>query len=263
MTCLHRTFGDAVDGRREKIVVKHVVSNLARYFGYEVLGAWRVERLTQAKKLRNVFDALQINTVIDVGANAGQFHDFLRIEVGFSGQIHSIEPIPALATQMRNRQSSDCGWFVHEIALGPEFGERDFNVMAASTFSSFLEPRHDVADQFQTANRVIRKERVQMKPLDELTKDIGSDLRRTFLKMDTQGFDLEVVKGGDRTLREIPALQSEVSVRPIYAGMPDLKTSLAMFNALGFELSDMFLVSEDSMLRAIEFDCLMVRSKAA
>jgi FkbM family methyltransferase len=241
--------------------MKHALAHLARRFGYEVQPLWRMARIAHVSKLRRVLETWRINTIIDVGANRGQFRDFLRVEVGFSGQIHSVEPISNLAKEMQARQSRDRDWFIHQIALGAEAGERDLHVMASDTFSSFLEPGHDLTDRLKESNTVVREERVQVWLLDDLVKEIAPlDLDRTFLKMDTQGFDLEVVRGGSRTLGEIPVLQSEVSVRPIYAGMPDLTTSLRTFEALGFGISDIFIVSEDPMLRAIEFDCLMVRA---
>jgi len=241
--------------------VKRALANLARRFGYEVQPVWRMAGIAQVRKLRKVLDAWRIDTVIDVGANAGQFHDFLRNEVEFSGRIHSVEPLSALVREMQARQIQDHEWVIHHMALGAESGERDINVMTSSTFTSFLEPRQDLTDKLKAANSVTRQERVRVGRLDDFVKQVGSvDLRRTFLKMDTQGFDLEVVRGGIRSLAEIAVVQSEVSVRPVYEGMPDLTTSICTFQELGFQISDMFIVSEDSMLRAFEFDCLMVRA---
>jgi Methyltransferase FkbM domain len=59
------------------------------------------------------------------------------------------------------------------------------------------------------------------------------DLRRTYLKLDTQGFDLEVLRGGAQVISTLPALQTEVSFHPFYEGMPDYKMAIAAFETYG------------------------------
>ncbi len=105
--------------------------------------------------------------------------------------------------------------------------------------------------------------------LDMLAKDVGYQreifaslqerrrFERPYLKMDTQGFDLEVVRGATETLRVVPVLQTEVSVRPLYAGMPDYITSIRTLEERGFELSGLFPVVYDTSFRVVEFDCVM------
>jgi hypothetical protein len=84
-------------------------------------------------------------------------------------------------------------------------------------------------------------------------------LRHTFLKLDAQGFDLEVLKGGKKSIMEIPAVQTEVSFKPLYDKMPGYKESIAAFGRYGFVVADFFLVASDSKHAAMEFDALMVR----
>jgi hypothetical protein len=79
--------------------------------------------------------------------------------------------------------------------------------------------------------------------------------------MDTQGWDLEVLAGAERTLDRVVALQSEVSVRPIYDGMPGLTESLQTFEERGFLLSGLFPVNVDRDFAAVEFDCVAVRRR--
>jgi len=241
--------------------MKRLMTGLARRAGYEVQPHWRMPRLAAARKLRRLFDLLEIRYVLDVGANTGQFRDFLRLEVGFSGVIHSFEPIAALVSTLRQRKSDDDSWFIHPYALGARSDEREINVMSSTVFSSFLEPNNALVPQFQSLNSVASKERVTIRRLDELldTELHAADLGRTYLKLDTQGFDLEVLEGGRMAIAGIPALQTEISMQPIYERMPAFTDSLAAFADAGFAVSDFFLVSEDKYLRANEFDCLMVR----
>jgi FkbM family methyltransferase len=96
--------------------------------------------LAFAGRLRRLFDEHRIDTVFDVGANAGQFRDFLRKKVGFKGQIESFEPVPDLATQLMTRAENDAHWKIHACALGAETGQKAINVTANTVFSSFRKP---------------------------------------------------------------------------------------------------------------------------
>ena len=63
------------------------------------------------------------------------------------------------------------------------------------------------------------------------------------LKMDTQGWDLEVLKGAERSLQRIRAVQTEVSVRPLYEGAPDRVPTMAGLKERGFVFAGMVPVS--------------------
>ena len=96
--------------------------------------------LAFAGRLRRLFHEHRIDTVLDVGANAGQFRDFLRKKVGFRGQIETFEPVPDLAAQLMTRAESDPHWKIHACALGAETGHKPINVTANTVFSSFRKP---------------------------------------------------------------------------------------------------------------------------
>jgi hypothetical protein len=106
---------------------------------------------------------------------------------------------------------------------------------------------------------------VPVRRLDHLLDEALAGLSgpRPFLKMDTQGFDVEVFRGlGDRT-REFVGLQSEVALMQLYEGMPRLPEALAVYESAGFEISGMYPVNRENRSgRVLEFDCLMVRADA-
>ena len=129
------------------------------------------------------------------------------------------------------------------------------NVMAASVFSSFLQPIS--GGTYAAGNTVSRVEVVPVSTLDIEFPNLEA-LRTTYLKLDTQGFDLEVLRGGRVAAGIIPALQSEVSFKPEY-NMPDYVEAMAEFGRCGFAVADMFLVNAEEADIAVEFDCVMVR----
>jgi FkbM family methyltransferase len=224
---------------------------LARKFGYTIAPLWRAPEVLLAERLRRIFAERRIGYVIDVGANVGQYRRFLRDRVGFTGPVLSAEPVSIYAEKCR--QAGDDNTTVLQCALGPETGSAEINVTEGTTLNSMLAPK----DWF-AGNTTVRRETVEVRRLDDIVPP-GFDLTRTFLKLDTQGFDLQAARGGPNALSKIPALQTEISIRPLYEGMPTMDQSLAFFRERGFEVADFFLVNPAEHGEAAEFDCLMVK----
>jgi Methyltransferase FkbM domain len=161
---------------------------------------------------------------------------------------------------------------VHRIALGSTEGSVPIRVQR--TFSSLLPASDYGKGRFATLrdfedkdDKVVdvplrRLDSVLPELLPEITRADGGP-PRVFLKMDTQGFDLEAFRGlGDR-VGEIVGLQSEVALLLIYDGMPRMPEAVATYEAAGFELSGMYPVTSEPDGRVIEYDCVMVRASAA
>src|SRR5262245_54527233 len=125
--------------------MKKSALRLIEKIGYSIVPRWRFARLAMATRLREIFGDYNIETVIDVGANNGQYRNFLRNEVGFQGKIASFEPLPDLAESLRRRaRRDDPEWSIYACALGRQPGGLDINVMANALFSSFRQPVRNV-----------------------------------------------------------------------------------------------------------------------
>jgi FkbM family methyltransferase len=242
---------------------KHVARNLARRAGVEFVPA-RAKSNLLALHLSELFDRYRINCVIDVGARVGQYGTWLRRN-GFRGRIVSFEPIESNVTQLRAEADGDRAWSLHRLALGADPGEAEINVTNESQFSSFLSPNDLSAKLFAHDVAVARRETVPIARLDDLFDQIVSGIEepRVYLKLDTQGYDLEVLKGATQSLPRIVAMQSEVSFLPIYEGMPGFAEAIAHLRECGFDVSGLFPVTLDEHLRAVEFDCVAVRASPA
>ncbi len=239
-------------------MISSLIQSIAVRFGCRVLPIWRVSGLPMATKLSRIFDEYDIDTVIDVGAHKGEFGGFLRKEVGFRGTIESFEPVPEFADALAPLAEADANWIVHRCALGAQVGEVSMNVTAGPRYSSIRAPRRIGDSYHDERTRVTATVKVSISTLDcEFSGN--RDLRRTYLKLDTQGYDLEVLAGGRKAMSEIRAAQTEVSFRALYDGMPNYQESIAAFEALGYSVADFFLVASDSKLKALEFDCILVR----
>jgi FkbM family methyltransferase len=210
---------------------------------------------------RQVLAMLEINCVLDVGAWKGDYAKFLRY-LGYEGRIISFEPIRELYATIREMANADAQWTVYRLALGSENALMDFNVSASSDLSSFL-AKNEYSPAPIGATDIVRVEKIKVRRLDCIYDDVMKGIvnPRILLKMDTQGYDLEVVKGAEGCLQQILGLQSEVSVKPLYRGMPGYLDALREYHALGFNLVGFFDVIRDSRtLNIVEYDCLMVRN---
>ena len=239
------------------------VSSIAQKFGYTIVPSWRLEHIALEEHLKALFNRYAIDSVFDVGANAGQFHDFLRKNVGFRGVIHSFEPISNLAEKIAQRAKSESNWHVHRHALGSQETTLDINVAASDVFSSFLEPESKNNTQFTDYTARVRQERVSVKRIDDIWRGLPkSTPDRLYLKIDTQGYDMEVLRGGPNLVGAIKALQFELSIAPIYKGTLHYLDVLRQLHDWGFVLSGLYPVTTDENLQVIEFDCIMVKRAA-
>ncbi len=240
----------------------HAARRQLRSFGYDVVRF--PSRISLAGHLKDLFTSLSINCVIDVGAHFGEYGLVLR-EFGYTGQIISFEPVAQSYAVLERQCSRDGRWSAHQLALGSAEGYAAINVTRVTELCSFL-PSTGYADAFfrmyTPDNEVQSTENVKIERLDNIFDKIVGSLPdpNVYLKLDTQGWDLEVLKGADACLERVCALQSEVSVKPIYEGMPTYVEAISYMNSKGFELTGLFPVIRDLQNRVIEFDCMMVRT---
>lgn len=237
-----------------------VKERVAGVFGYDLIR--RAKHPTSRSHLQNLLQRHGVETVVDVGANHGQFGALLR-ELGFRGAIHSFEPVSKTFALLRQRADADPLWAVHQLALGAASGEGVVNVAASSDLSSMLTANDFGRTRFEqiapTGTEIVRIE-----TLDGFVathRELQS--QRLLIKMDTQGFDLQVFEGGPETFARAQCLMSELSLIPIYDGAPHWLDVLARYEARGFRVSGLYPVSRARDLSVVEFDCLMVNAQLA
>jgi FkbM family methyltransferase len=237
------------------------VTSGARLFGLYVYVGKSPASYSLGAHLLELFKRFDINCVLDVGAHFGEYGAFLR-SIGYKGHIVSFEPVAANFEVLTSRRARDVKWSAHRIALGDRDGSAIINVTRATNMSSLLTPRDDLSKEFASSVTVERMEPVEVKRLDDVFAGATSQIAdpRVYLKLDTQGYDLQVLSGAVNTIGHVRALQSEVSVRHVYNDMVGWAESVERLNQLGFEVSGMFPAHRDEHLRVTEFDCVMVRS---
>ncbi|MFZ4766069.1 MAG: FkbM family methyltransferase [Roseimicrobium sp.] len=212
--------------------------------------------------LKQLFKRLEVTCVLDVGANDGAYAESLRHEVGYQGWIHSFEPLPKQLEVLRSKAAKDPRWVIHPYALGAESGAADFHVMSSDVFSSFLTPDPNQPVKYADSNRVSQTLSVTIRTIAEVLPDILAQhgAGPVYLKMDTQGYDLQVFAGAQFALPHIVALQSELAFNNIYAQAPGWQEMVRAFGEGGFRPSFLLPISFDSGLGILEADGIFVRA---
>lgn len=203
--------------------------------------------------LKRFLDQFGINCVLDVGANTGGYAQLLR-RVGYRGQIVSFEPNPDAFLPMSKIFRDDPHWNGFQLALGSARKSAGFHVGISDNESSFLER--------STEDWIARVDEVEVMRLDSLFTEIVKPLvhPRVLLKLDTQGYDLEVIEGAKTCLEQIIALQSEISVKPLYQQMPHYTDALALYESLGYSLMHLAPVLRGKKHgNIVEYDAVMAR----
>jgi FkbM family methyltransferase len=215
---------------------------------------------------RHVADFLanyEVNCVFDVGANKGQYGRQLR-EFGYRGRIVSFEPVPDALAKLRKSAERDANWLVYPCALGRSESVQSMH-LGWKTMNSLLEPSAYGQKRYKRFANT-RTTQVQVRRLDEVMDEAleGIANPRPYLKMDTQGFDMEVFSGAGERMNEYVGMQSEVAALRLYEGSPHMSEAIAAYEDAGFEITGMYPVTREGATgRVVEFDCVLARAASA
>jgi FkbM family methyltransferase len=179
---------------------------------------------SESARLASMLAANGVDLVFDVGANTGQFALELR-DAGYRGRLVSFEPLSSAHSVLQRASRHDPRWTVAPRgAVGAHDGEIDINIAGNSVSSSVLGmlEQHTAA---APSSAYVGSERVSMRRLDSLAGQFLSDSGASFLKIDTQGYESQVLDGAQDLLGRVKGLHLELSLVPLYEGQalyPDL-----------------------------------------
>lgn len=212
---------------------------------------------TLARHLREVFDVLDVDCVIDVGANGGQYGRMLREreEVGFRGRIVSVEPAREPYARLLEASAGDPEWVTFNFGLGDSEEKTMLSVFSNDDFSSLHPLNVYGAERFGQTE--VSKEEITVRRLDVVFDEFVAGCERVFLKSDTQGHDLEVLKG--LGTKKVLGLQLELPLINIYDQTPGFTEAIETVEGLGFAPSGFFPISRSAdRLRLIEMDGVFI-----
>lgn len=196
-----------------------------------------------------------IATVLDVGANVGQFGVDLR-RYGYQGQIYSFEPVKKNFESLISTSRTDSSWHVINSALGIERAVSRINVSDNDGLSSSILPMGDLHKRAFPKSEYVYSEEIQISTLKEEILNLGIDPSTTLLKMDVQGYERNVILGGLDQLNKFPLCFLEASLSPLYNGEASLLELLNLLDSLGHHLTDIFRGAQDQRGRLLQVDIL-------
>ena len=204
-----------------------------------------------------------VNLIFDVGANAGQFGVLLR-EIGFDGKIVSFEPLSDARESLQNISRNDPLWQIAlQTAIGEENGEIEIQIAGNSQSSSVL----DMLDTHVRAapdSKYIGKEKVALRTLDSIAPDYMDSNSIAFIKIDTQGYETQVMNGAKKLMSQIVGLQVEISLVPLYKGQCLFDEMLKKLKNDGFELWSISTVfSDPNTAQLLQVDATFFRTPSS
>ena len=163
---------------------------------------------------------LDINTVIDVGANNGQFAKLARA-VFPEALIYSFEPLPDCYAVLRNALPGDRQFFPIECGIGSKEQTLDFYRSFHSPSSSFLkmEESHKEAFPYTSEGQAAKPEKVKVMTLDGALRERPIE-PNILIKIDVQGYEMEVIEGAISHIKKANVVILEMSFVELYADQP-------------------------------------------
>jgi FkbM family methyltransferase len=200
-----------------------------------------------------------VDLVIDIGANEGQFAKELRAG-GFSGRIVSFEPLSTAHRQLLQESNRDSAWQVYSrCALGDRLGEIQLNISGNSVSSSIL-PMLTAHSSAAPESAYLGHESAPLITLDSVAPLYLDGAQAPFLKIDTQGYEWHVLSGALATLPKVRGVQMELSLVPLYEGQHLWRECIERLEAEGFVLWALQPVFFDPATgRTLQWDGLFFR----
>lgn len=212
-------------------MLKDVAKRFVRRLGWD-LRRWDIANSSDARIVQRL-KAQGVNLVFDVGANVGQFGKSLW-NAGYTGRIVSFEPLSAAYRDLVMASGAYPSWEVApQMAIGSKDGEIQINVASNSVSSSVL----DMLDTFHNANpslSYVGKEVVPLRRLDTVGPHYVHCNSVPFLKIDTQGFEANVLDGAPKILEMVAGVQLELALTPLYENECTYDVLMGRLQALGF-----------------------------
>lgn len=207
-----------------------ICNNLLRKYGMEFRKYPNGDLLRMIKLIKH----LKIDKIFDIGANNGQYATLMR-QLGFDGVIISFEPLSDAFSELKKKTTHDKKWLAVNAAIGNFNGEAFINVAANSQSSSILKmlPSHIKSAPDSV---YIKKEKIKIHSLDSIINDYLKPNDRVFLKIDTQGFEKNVLDGAQNSIRFIKGIQMEMSLIPLYEGEVLFFDMVEHMKKIGFSL---------------------------
>jgi FkbM family methyltransferase len=178
---------------------------------------------------------VNVDILFDIGANTGQFSEEIRNK-GYNGKIISFEPLTSARKMLVHQKSKDLNWVIHErAAVGNYNGIIDINISKNSVSSSILPMLKSHSDA-EKNSMYIKSEKTPIITLDSVADSYLDKFSNCFIKIDTQGYESQVLDGAFKTLKRAKGVLCELSLVQLYKGQDIWKDLILRLEKEGFVL---------------------------
>jgi len=210
-------------------MIKKSLKFIINKLGYQIIK--KQNHLNLVEKL----NSLNIDIIFDIGANKGQ-SAIEFFSKGFKGRIVSFEPLSEEHKELELNSKKYKNWIVApRMAIGDKDGQVNINVSGNSGSSSIL-PISETHTNAAPDSAYVGVQKVEIKRLDSISEVYTKTNDKFFIKIDTQGFEYQVLNGGSNILKNTIGLKIELSLVLLYEGQILWKELIEKINKMGFEL---------------------------
>jgi FkbM family methyltransferase len=173
--------------------------------------------------------AAGISTVLDIGAHAGESAQHFRSLLP-DAQIFAFEPLPTPYSRLVTLMSGDPQFTAFPIAIGQSNEQIEMRESEFTQSSSLLPMGDRHKSEFPFTSKMEARA-VEVRRLDDLGLQLEDNI---LIKIDVQGFEDRVIRGGEETIKRASFIISEVSFTPLYEGQPLFSQIYDQLRGLGF-----------------------------
>ena len=205
--------------------LKKIIKNSLHLFGLDV-------HKYKAPNYRWL-EELEIKTVLDIGANIGQFAQKISTIIP-DVKVYSFEPIKSCYEDLK-RETADINVEALNFALGEDNYETEINISEHSPSSSIREMADLHKSEYAHTIRHTT-EKIKVKKLDDVIGELKI-VPNLMVKIDVQGFEDNVIRGGEKTIATAKMVLIEMSYYCLYKDQLLFDDLYKKLNALGFHFA--------------------------
>lgn len=264
--CELKTMRDSAKGAKMKkyyYLLLHPFGRIRRYFlkmasfGQVLVPPSKTWIFQRDFFLRSINPTL----AVDIGGNLGQWATEARKIT--QARIITFEPDPRCYSTLMEKSKLDLNWEIVQKAAGKRNSEQNLSLMnvdhgysSLKNMTSFgINFSKEAVEEFSTSKVIVER----------LDSYFDSRILRNevvWLKIDVQGFELEVLEGSEGILEYIDAVEIEISMLDLYENTPHISTIFKFFEDRNFVLCSTF--SERWTNTGVaDFDALFIQSSLA
>ena len=216
-----------------KKIILNFANSILKVFNIKLIKI--VDQFNNSYRLTLGLKKNNIDYLFDVGANEGQFINELRY-YGFKKKVLSFEPLGEAHKKLIINSQTDSNWNVYKrIALGNKNSQNTINVSKNSVSSSIFEINKTHIESAPNS-KFIGTESIEERKLEDIFFELNIKEKNLFLKIDTQGYENQVLEGSEKILNLFKGILVEVSLTELYKNQKTWLEIIKKIENAGFEI---------------------------